>query len=305
MILDTMIVQVSCRAEMLQVCRQTQTCHWSHKHRLRVLFSLPTTRCRVLWTAWQQRVLQEVGTAGATWSSITVIVCIVSRAHLVQNFDRLRTVVEDIVVMAEVEPALVDLCEHAQIELDRSEALLRGDSVKIPTRRRRCRSCREELALHVCMSKTLCYSCLILRRPSLAKFDAECDNLRGDESGVPHMEPKNIELVMSQLACSRAEAVEALKANNNDIVDVLFPFAAERCRHERQSLASEGEYAADDEADDSGVEPLEIDIKVVMSNAQCSRNKARNALITCNNDIVEAIVLRSKRRFEPAGSRPG
>jgi len=39
-----------------------------------------------------------------------------------------------------------------------------------------------------------------------------------DESGV---EPKDIELVMSQVQCSRSKAVAALKANNNDIVEAI------------------------------------------------------------------------------------
>merc|ERR1712157_51613 len=39
-----------------------------------------------------------------------------------------------------------------------------------------------------------------------------------DESGI---EPKDIELVMSQVSCSRSKAVKALKANNNDIVEAI------------------------------------------------------------------------------------
>merc|ERR1719215_943764 len=39
-----------------------------------------------------------------------------------------------------------------------------------------------------------------------------------DEDGI---EPKDIELVMSQVQCSRAKAVKALKANNNDIVEAI------------------------------------------------------------------------------------
>merc|ERR1740120_559346 len=39
-----------------------------------------------------------------------------------------------------------------------------------------------------------------------------------DETGI---EPKDIELVMSQVQCSRAKAVAALKANNNDIVEAI------------------------------------------------------------------------------------
>jgi len=39
-----------------------------------------------------------------------------------------------------------------------------------------------------------------------------------DETGV---EPKDIELVMSQAACSRAKAVKALKENDGDLVNSI------------------------------------------------------------------------------------
>mmetsp|Transcript_54092 Transcript_54092/g.150421 ORF Transcript_54092/g.150421 Transcript_54092/m.150421 type:complete len:190 (-) Transcript_54092:81-650(-) len=39
-----------------------------------------------------------------------------------------------------------------------------------------------------------------------------------DEDGI---EPKDVELVMSQVQCSRAKAVTALRANNNDIVEAI------------------------------------------------------------------------------------
>merc|ERR1719323_2873333 len=44
-----------------------------------------------------------------------------------------------------------------------------------------------------------------------------------DESGI---EPKDIELVMSQVQCSRAKAVAALKANNNDIVEAIMQLSS-------------------------------------------------------------------------------
>merc|ERR1712217_597459 len=44
-----------------------------------------------------------------------------------------------------------------------------------------------------------------------------------DESGV---EAKDIELVMSQVQCSRAKAVTALKANNNDIVEAIMQLSS-------------------------------------------------------------------------------
>merc|ERR1712129_418671 len=44
-----------------------------------------------------------------------------------------------------------------------------------------------------------------------------------DESGI---EPKDIELVMSQVQCSRAKAVAALKSNNNDIVEAIMQLSS-------------------------------------------------------------------------------
>merc|ERR1712176_391191 len=44
------------------------------------------------------------------------------------------------------------------------------------------------------------------------------DDEEVDEEGI---EPKDIELVMSQVSCSRTKAVKALKANNNDIVEAI------------------------------------------------------------------------------------
>mmetsp|Transcript_29374 Transcript_29374/g.92738 ORF Transcript_29374/g.92738 Transcript_29374/m.92738 type:complete len:202 (-) Transcript_29374:54-659(-) len=44
-----------------------------------------------------------------------------------------------------------------------------------------------------------------------------------DEAGV---EPKDIELVMSQVQCSRAKAVKALKNNKNDIVEAIMQLSS-------------------------------------------------------------------------------
>merc|ERR1712217_591512 len=46
----------------------------------------------------------------------------------------------------------------------------------------------------------------------------EVDEGDVDETGI---EPKDIDLVMSQVSCSRGKAVAALKANNNDIVEAI------------------------------------------------------------------------------------
>jgi len=44
-----------------------------------------------------------------------------------------------------------------------------------------------------------------------------------DEEGI---EPKDIELVVSQVNCSRAKAVEALRANKNDIVEAIMQLSS-------------------------------------------------------------------------------
>merc|ERR1712066_1075426 len=44
-----------------------------------------------------------------------------------------------------------------------------------------------------------------------------------DESGI---EPKDIELVISQVQCSRAKAVQALRNNNNDIVEAIMQLSS-------------------------------------------------------------------------------
>jgi nascent polypeptide-associated complex subunit alpha len=44
-----------------------------------------------------------------------------------------------------------------------------------------------------------------------------------DEEGI---EPKDIELVVSQVQCTRAKAVSALKANNNDIVEAIMQLSS-------------------------------------------------------------------------------
>merc|ERR1712039_816884 len=51
----------------------------------------------------------------------------------------------------------------------------------------------------------------------------EVDEGDVDETGI---EPKDIELVMSQVQCSRSKAVAALKANNNDIVEAIMQLSS-------------------------------------------------------------------------------
>lgn len=52
----------------------------------------------------------------------------------------------------------------------------------------------------------------------LLKFHCVIYSFQIDETGV---EPKDIELVMSQASVSRVKAVKALKNNNNDIVNAI------------------------------------------------------------------------------------
>merc|ERR1719198_1487213 len=56
-----------------------------------------------------------------------------------------------------------------------------------------------------------------------AKDDAPVADEAGDDDEVDEtgIEPKDIELVVAQANCSRAKAVAALKANNNDIVEAI------------------------------------------------------------------------------------
>merc|ERR1712150_445342 len=53
--------------------------------------------------------------------------------------------------------------------------------------------------------------------------EVEEDDGEVDETGI---EPKDIELVMSQVQCSRAKAVSALKSNNNDIVEAIMQLSS-------------------------------------------------------------------------------
>merc|ERR1712039_176770 len=58
---------------------------------------------------------------------------------------------------------------------------------------------------------------------SKAKVEEEDDDEEVDETGI---EPKDIELVVSQVSCSRAKAVAALKANSNDIVEAIMQLSS-------------------------------------------------------------------------------
>merc|ERR1712039_354710 len=53
--------------------------------------------------------------------------------------------------------------------------------------------------------------------------EVEDDDGEVDESGI---ESKDIELVMSQVSCTKAKAVAALRANNNDIVEAIMQLSS-------------------------------------------------------------------------------
>ncbi|CAE8636761.1 unnamed protein product [Polarella glacialis] len=61
------------------------------------------------------------------------------------------------------------------------------------------------------------------KAPSVAAAIEEVDEGDVDESGV---EAKDIDLVMSQVQCTRGKAVAALKANNNDIVEAIMQLSS-------------------------------------------------------------------------------
>mmetsp|Transcript_33749 Transcript_33749/g.53661 ORF Transcript_33749/g.53661 Transcript_33749/m.53661 type:complete len:192 (-) Transcript_33749:77-652(-) len=56
-----------------------------------------------------------------------------------------------------------------------------------------------------------------------SKIEEIDDDAEVDESGI---EPKDIELVMSQVQCTKAKAVQALRANNNDIVEAIMQLSS-------------------------------------------------------------------------------
>jgi len=56
-----------------------------------------------------------------------------------------------------------------------------------------------------------------------AKIEEVEDDGDVDESGI---EPKDIELVMSQVQCTKAKAIAALRANNNDIVEAIMQLSS-------------------------------------------------------------------------------
>merc|ERR1712086_1138319 len=57
----------------------------------------------------------------------------------------------------------------------------------------------------------------------VAKIEEVEDDGDADESGI---EPKDIELVMSQVQCTKSKAIAALRANNNDIVEAIMQLSS-------------------------------------------------------------------------------
>ncbi|KAK9069294.1 hypothetical protein SSX86_013410 [Deinandra increscens subsp. villosa] len=97
------------------------------------------------------------------------------------------------------------------------------------------------------------------------------DDENVDEAG---MEPKDIELVMTQASVSRPKAVRALQGANGDIVSAIM---------ELITMARD-----DEDVDETRVHPK--DIELVMTQADVSRSKAVRALKDANGDIVSAIM---------------
>merc|ERR1719386_76399 len=62
---------------------------------------------------------------------------------------------------------------------------------------------------------------LNMKEPTVEEITDDAADV--DEEGI---EPKDIDLVMNQVSCSRAKAVAALKANNNDIVEAIMQFSS-------------------------------------------------------------------------------
>merc|ERR1739848_795878 len=56
--------------------------------------------------------------------------------------------------------------------------------------------------------------------------EAQIEEVEEGEADETDIEPKDIELVMSQVQCSRAKAVAALRANNNDIVEAIMQLSS-------------------------------------------------------------------------------
>merc|ERR1712224_996452 len=63
-----------------------------------------------------------------------------------------------------------------------------------------------------------------MSEPAAAKVEEADDE--GDDADETGIEPKDIELVMSQVQCSRGKAVAALKADNNDIVEAIMQLSS-------------------------------------------------------------------------------
>eukprot|EP00928_Gymnodinium_smaydae_P095186 TRINITY_DN8144_c0_g3_i2.p1 TRINITY_DN8144_c0_g3~~TRINITY_DN8144_c0_g3_i2.p1 ORF type:complete len:343 (-),score=41.63 TRINITY_DN8144_c0_g3_i2:437-1465(-) len=94
----------------------------------------------------------------------------------------------------------------------------------------------------------------------------------------------DIKLVMLNAKCSRERAEKTLKTHKNDIVEAIAHLQAKR--RGRKQL----------DVDASCVEPEDMDIKVVMVNAHCSRETALKTLMAYNNDIADAIAHLQSRR---------
>lgn len=78
-----------------------------------------------------------------------------------------------------------------------------------------------------------------------------------------YVNDKDIELVMMQVSCTRDQAVRALIANNNDLIDAIMYLQ---------------------------LEVNDKDIELVMMQVSSTKDQVIKALITNNNDLVDTII---------------
>ncbi|GAU51189.1 hypothetical protein TSUD_412150 [Trifolium subterraneum] len=103
-----------------------------------------------------------------------------------------------------------------------------------------------------------------------------------DETGV---DPRDIDLVMTQAGVSKSKAVKALKTHIGDIVAAIMKLTMEE---EEEEEEEDEEDEEEEEVDATGVDRHDIDL--VRTQAGVSKSKAVKALKTHNGDIVAAIM---------------
>jgi len=93
-----------------------------------------------------------------------------------------------------------------------------------------------------------------------------------------NLDPKDIELVMSQTGCSHEKAARALKENASDLVSSIMSLLTD----------DPAEVANDQTVNEIGIDPK--DIELVMSQTGCNREKATRALNENVSDLVSSIM---------------